>query len=172
METGFEKDVRMFLAKPPFCLRGISNEDLQLFCTALTHDSYSNEMRDADPPQNVASYERLEFLGDAIVEFLVCEMAFNDPELADEGEMTDFKQDAVANRRMSERIVEKGVDIDGIMRVGGGHINQDRTKDIAENMRADCFEALVAATYLAYGMDTAREIVSRMLHERKETPLL
>ena len=157
METEFEKTVREFLARPPFGFRGLSAEGLALFCEALTHDSYSNEAADMDPPRIVPSYERLEFLGDAILEFIVCEHVYLDTDIK-EGPMTDYKQDKVANHMISQRIGEKGIRIDEVMRVGNGHI-RGNGKAIEENMRADCFEALIAATYLTFGMDEARRLV-------------
>jgi len=149
--------VREFLARTPFCFRKVPEDKLALFCTALTHDSYSNEAADADPPRLVPSYERLEFLGDAILEFLVCEHIYLDTTIS-EGPMTDYKQDKVANRMLSQRIMDKGVDIDSVMRVGNGHLKGGR-KLVEENMRADCFEALIAATYLSFGLEEARRVV-------------
>ncbi len=157
MESDFEKSVREFLAKEPFCLRKVSEENLALFCAALTHDSYSNEALDMDPPRHVESYERLEFLGDAILEFLVCEHVYKDTNIS-EGPMTDYKQDKVANHMLSQRILGKNVGIDAVIRVGKGHL-RGQTKSIEENMRADCFEALIAAVYLSYGLDEARRVV-------------
>jgi len=72
--------------------------------------------------------------------------------------MTDYKQDKVANHMLSQRILDKGVGIDEVMRVGKGH-QKGQTKSIEENMRADCFEALIAAVYLSYGLDEARRVV-------------
>ena len=149
--------IREFLARPPFIKRNVPDDILALFVSALTHDSYSNEY-DA-----VASYERLEFLGDAVIELIICEHIFkttNDPE----GNMTIMKQDIVANRKMSSKILEKGLDIDSILRVGNGHIDKGtKTNILEENMRADAFEALIGATYLSYGMDEAKRIVFEIL---------
>jgi len=161
MESDFEMAVREFLARDPFHFRGIKEDELALFCTALTHDSYSNEAADMDPPRRAESYERLEFLGDAVLEFLVCEHVYSDTDLT-EGPMTDYKQDKVANHMLSQRILEKGIDIDGVMRVGNGHIGS-QGKNVVENMRADCFEAIVAAIYLSYGMDEARRVVREVV---------
>ncbi|WII07910.1 ribonuclease III domain-containing protein [Methanomassiliicoccales archaeon LGM-RCC1] len=161
METDFEKEVREFLAKSPFGYRKVSEEDLALFCAALTHDSFSNEALNMDPPRKVPSYERLEFLGDSVLEFLVCEHIYRDTDIS-EGPMTDYKQDKVANHMLSERILAKGIDIDGMMRVGHGHM-KGQTKDVVENMRADCFEAVIAAVCLAYGLDEARRIVHEIV---------
>ncbi len=155
LETDFEMSVRQFLARPPFLFRNVPQGDLERFCEALTHDSYTNE-------KGGAPYERLEFLGDAILEFLVCERVYSCTDLK-EGAMTDYKQDKVANHRISERVLAYGLDIDGMMRVGGMHIGPDRKPSIEENMRADCFEALVASVYLYKGMDEARRVVSEVI---------
>ena len=73
MESEFEMDVRQFLARPPFRFRNVPQDGLALFCAALTHDSYSNE-------RGGESYERLEFLGDAILEFVVCDHVYSGSE--------------------------------------------------------------------------------------------
>ncbi len=155
MESDFEMGVRQFLARPPFGYRNVPPESLSLFCTALTHDSYTNE-------HGGTPYERLEFLGDAILEFIVCEEVFLNTDLA-EGAMTDFKQDKVANHRISERVIAHGIGIDAIMRVGGGHLDDRGAPVIEENMRSDSFEAILAAVYLSYGMDEARRIVGEVI---------
>jgi ribonuclease-3 len=111
-----------------------------------------------DPPHIIPSYERLEFLGDAVLEFLVCEHVYKDTDLT-EGPMTDYKQDKVANHMLSQRILENGPDIDSMIRVGHGHLRSG-SKSIEENMRADCYEALVAAVYLSFGLNEARRFVN------------
>lgn len=161
MESEFEKSVRELLAREPFGIRGIPRESMPLFCAALTHDSYSNEARDMDPPRLVESYERLEFLGDAILEFVVCERVYRYTDLS-EGAMTDYKQDKVCNHMISERLLASGADLDSVMRVGGGH-RDSRSNRIEENMRSDSFEAILAAVYLTFGMDCARGIVDRVI---------
>lgn len=162
MESDFEMGVREFLSRPPFNYRGLSKDGLRLFCAALTHDSFSNEALNEPLPRRVESYERLEFLGDSILEFVVCEAVYLETELT-EGAMTDFKQDKVANRMLSERILSYGLGMDAVMRVGGGHQTKGGGKVIEENMRADSFEALLAAVYLCYGMDEVRRIVHEIV---------
>ncbi len=155
METDFEMSVRQFLARPPFRFRNVPQGDLERFCEALTHDSYTNE-------KGGKPYERLEFLGDAILEFLVCENVYSCTDL-EEGAMTDFKQDKVANHRISGMVLAYGLDIDGMMRVGGMHMGSGKKPVIGESMRSDCFEALVASVYLYKGMDEARRVVSEVI---------
>ncbi len=150
MESRFEMVVRELLARPPFGYRGVSSDDLRLFCAALTHDS-------AGDGRPVESYERLEFLGDAVLELLACEEAYRDPSL-DEGAMTAIKQDRVANHMISFRVTAYGMGLDQAMRVGGGHIDAFGRHIVTEGMRADCFEALLAAVYLTRGMEEARRV--------------
>ena len=151
------RKVREFMARPPFSKRNLSKENLNLFCTALTHDSYSNES------ENMESYERLEFLGDAVVELIVCEHIYRSP-LGSEGNMTTQKQEIVANRKMSAKLLEKGLGLDDVMLVGHGHIDKiTKSNHLEENMRADSFEALIGAFYLVYGLEETRRVVSDTL---------
>ena len=158
-----EMDVREFVSRPPFEKRDLSSQELALFCAALTHDSYTNEMLNLPAPRNVPSYERLEFLGDAVLEMVACERIYKDTDLA-EGGMTDMKQDIVANHRLSERILACGIDIDVVLLVGHGH-RDPRTKAniVEENMRADAFEAMIGAFYILYGLDEARRVIDEVL---------
>ncbi len=159
-ESKFEMIVREFLAKPPFGYRGLSADDLCLFCAALTHDSYTNEARAKPVPEAAPSYERLEFLGDAVLEMIMCEHVYSGTDLA-EGSMTDFKQEYVDNEKLSDRIIAFGMDIDGAMRVGNVQM-KDGKKDVQVKMRADVFEALIAAVYLTKGLEEARRVVYRV----------
>lgn len=157
METPHRRKVREFLAREPFSKRNISDRDLDMFCAALTHDSYSNEAGIGD------SYERLEFLGDAVIELIVCEHIFRNTE-GSEGNMTTLKQEFVANRKMSLRVLERGLDLDSVVLVGNGHVDRTTKENILEeNMRADSFEALIGAFYLIYGLEESRNIVASIL---------
>lgn len=154
-----ERTVRGFIARRPFGRTGLSDREISLFCEALTHDSFTDEATKLDPPRIAEPYERLEFLGDAVVEFLACEHVYSDTDLR-EGRMTDYKQSIVGNERISDKVIAYGLDIDSAMLVGHGH----RVKEgISVKMRADAFEALIGATYVLYGLDEARRIVKEVL---------
>ena len=155
------KDVREFMARPPFGRKGLSETEISLLCTALTHDSYSSEALNLPEPKKLESYERLEFLGDSILEFIACDHIYRNSDLK-EGRMTDFKQEIVANRKISEKLLQKGLDIDSVMLVGHGHRN-GKGNVIEENMRADAFEALIGSIYLLFGLEEARRIVLEVL---------
>jgi len=155
-----EMKIREFLAAPPFGRRNIGSDEIEIFSTALTHDSYANE--EGSRNNRTASYERLEFLGDAVMELMVCEHIYSNKEL-NEGAMTDFKNRVVCNKNVSLRTIEAGIDIDGSLLVGGGH-KKKRTGEniIEENMRADALEAVLGAVYIIYGIDEARRIVNEI----------
>ena len=119
----------------------------------------ADEATKLQPPRVVESYERLEFLGDAVVELLACEHVYRDTDLM-EGKMTDYKQSIVGNDEISEKVLAYGLDIDSVMLVGHGHRVPG---GISVKMRADAFEALIGAVYLIYGMDEARRIVREVL---------
>lgn len=156
MDGAHRRRVREFLAREPFLKRNIGDEEMDMFCRALTHDSYVNE-------SGGGSYERLEFLGDAVIELIACEHIYRSTD-ADEGNMTVMKQDVVANRKMSSRILRYGMDMDSVVLVGHGHVDRITKAPILEdNMRADSFEALMGAFYLVYGMEECRRIVHAVL---------
>ncbi|MDR0334910.1 MAG: hypothetical protein LBH69_03390 [Methanomassiliicoccaceae archaeon] len=152
-----EMRIREFLAGPPFGRRNAADNEILLFDIALTHDSYANE--EISRSNVTPSYERLEFLGDAVMELMVCEHIYSDTDL-NEGAMTDIKNGIVCNRNISAKVIAAGIDIDGTLLVGEGH-KEKRTgcNVVEENMRADAFEAVLGAVYLLYGKDEAKRIV-------------
>lgn len=152
-----KRQIREFLAKPPFNYRDLSKEDIDIFSTALVHDSYSNEL------EGVSNNERLEFLGDAVLEFIACEHIFKNTDL-NEGKMTDAKQDIVSNHSISESVLVSDIGLDALILVGGGHVDPVTKRPIInETMRSDAFEALLAAIYLVKGIEHARSIVQHVL---------
>lgn len=151
-----EANMRELLASVPFNKRSLSSEEADLFTEAFTHESYVSEKGEG------VSYDRLEFLGDAVTELVASEHAYRLG--GDEGAMTDIKQGIVANRRISARVLAKGIDLDSVARVGNGHMDRrTRVPVLEENMRADIFEALVGAFYLLYGLEEARRLVLAVL---------
>ena len=157
--THHERTVREFMARRPFSRRNLSDDEVKLFCSALTHDSYTDEATKLQPPRIAESYERLEFLGDAVVELLACEHVYRDTDLK-EGRMTDYKQSIVSNEEISLKVQRYGLDIDSAMLVGHGHRVPN---GISEKMRADAFEAIIGAIYILYGLEDARKVVEEVL---------
>ena len=82
----YERAIRELLAREPFDLHP-DKEQIGLFRTAMTHDSFTSEYHDKFG-KDISSYERLEFLGDAVLELVTCEAAYNLDSLPSEGKMT------------------------------------------------------------------------------------
>lgn len=149
--------MREFLARSPFGYRELSDEEMHLFSAALIHDSFSNEH---GIPKN---YERLEFLGDAVLEFVACEHIYRNTD-SKEGAMTENKQKIVCNNSISEAVLASGINLDGVILTGKGHTDPVTGRsEINETMRSDAFEALLGTIYLTKGMDEVRRVVREIL---------
>ena len=126
------------------------NIDLEskLIKRAFTHSSYVNETKQGE------DYERLEFLGDKILDFIVSEYLYVSEHLK-EGEMTKIRASYVCENALYE--YSKKLDFSKYLRLGKGEeANGGRNR---KAILADTFEAFLAATYLTYGFDKAKEIV-------------
>ena len=128
--------------------------DKQLLKTAFTHSSFLNENRDCD-----TSYDRLEFLGDAVLDFLVSEELYFRLN-KDEGEMTEIRSQIVSKEPLCNAVDEMG--IFGFMRIGKG-AGKDVNK--SPKVKSDLFESLLAAVYIDCGrqLSAPREFLKRNL---------
>lgn len=129
-------------------LLGYEFNDKNLLRTALTHSSYSHI-------HGGENYQRLEFLGDSIVDFLVAEELGKRFPTAHEGELTKMRGAVVSASPLSNIVQQKGYD----KYLNIGAVN------VSEKVRSDIFESICAAIYLDGGMDKAREFVLANLKE-------
>ena len=132
---------------------GHSFSDRVLLRTALTHPSY------ADETGSESSYERLEFLGDAVISLVVSDEAYRrHPDLA-EGDLTQLKIAAVSGTTLAEVAENLGLEETlfpgSSERASGG---RGRASALENG-----FEALVGALYLDAGFGSASSFVSRVL---------
>ena len=134
------------------CQRRIGYEfrDPGLLVAALTHASGA--------AHRLSSNERLEFLGDAILGFLVCETLYRVFPDSLEGDLTRIKS-VVVSRETCTRISDR-LDLVEFLIVGKG-LATNRT--VPESVLSDLFESLVAAIYLDGGMEAVRPIVERFV---------
>ncbi len=134
------------------CQRRIGYEfrDPALLVAALTHASGAQH--------RLASNERLEFLGDAILGFLVCETLYRAFPDSLEGDLTRIKS-VVVSRETCSRISEQLRLIDFLIVGKGLAVN----RPVPTSVLSDLFESLVAAIYLDGGIDAVRPLVARML---------
>jgi ribonuclease-3 len=129
--------------------------DPGLLVSALTHASGAQH--------RLASNERLEFLGDAILGFLVCERLFRLFPDSLEGDLTRIKS-VVVSRETCSRLSEQ-LGLADFLIVGKGlAVN----RPVPSSVLSDLFESLVAAIYLDGGLEAVRPIVERLLEPEIE----
>jgi ribonuclease-3 len=123
---------------------------------AFLHSSYVNEVGDSR-----GSNERLEFLGDAVIDLAVTTYLYRAYPKADEGRLTKAKSVAVSRPILAEKA--KGLSFADYLRLGRGEeSNGGRTRP---NNLGNAFEALVAVLYLERGFDYAAKFVVRALKD-------
>jgi len=137
-------------------LLGVSFKDHTVLLKALTHPSYASEHT------GTYDYDRLEFLGDSVLGFVVADALYrlhpNDPE----GDLTRMKIAAVSGRTLGELGCELGVGT--LIRMGRGAAatgGQDQ-RSVLEN----CMEAMIGAVFIDQGLDVARALIQRLLGDR------
>jgi ribonuclease III len=125
----------------------------QLLELALTHRSYSYE--NGRGPNN----ERLEFLGDAILGFLVTAHIHDHFADLDEGELTKLKNAVVSAPALAEAAI--ALDLGSHLLLGKGEIQTGGREK--QNLLADCFEAVLGAAFVSKGMPAASKIVEQFI---------
>jgi ribonuclease III len=128
--------------------------DDETLVVAITHSSYAAEHR-------LASNERLEFLGDAVVGLVVAERAYRELDL-DEGGLAQVRQATVSERALAEASRALGID-DALLLGRGEESSGGRAK---ESLLADAYESVVGAVYLSGGFEAARSVVRTTLDDR------
>ena len=121
----------------------INPTNMNLYTTAVTHSSYTNE----NP--NYPDYERLEFLGDAVLEIIISEYLYKERKL-EEGIMTRMRASYVCEEACATYAKEIGLDKD--IKIGSG-------ESLNQTILADVFEAFVAALYLDQGFEFTTKFV-------------
>ncbi len=123
---------------------GIKIKDENLLLTALTHSSYANE-------NNCESYERLEYLGDAVLQVIISEYLYKNTTLK-EGKMSKERASYVCEDALAYYV--KKVGYNDLIRVGNGlhgHVN--------DTIIADTFESVLAVIYLECGLAKCQEYI-------------
>ncbi|HZD09778.1 MAG TPA: ribonuclease III [Candidatus Binatia bacterium] len=133
---------------------GVEFGDYSLLRRALTHRSYLNENPDADLRDN----ERLEFLGDAVLDFVVGAYLYQRFPDMDEGGLTALRAALVRTKTLAE--FARHLDVGGCLWLGYGEEEsggRDRTPTLCA-----AFEAIVGAIYLDQGLDAVQPLVERL----------
>lgn len=149
-DKGREELLRAFQKKLRYQFNNID-----LLQEALTHSSYANE-------NGVKYNERLEFLGDAVLELVTSNRLFLSYPDYDEGQLTRLRAQIVCKNSLSLWAAEMGVK--GLIRIGKSLVKSGPTDSIA----ADCVEALFGAIFIDGGFQNAAEAVSNFLQTKPE----
>ena len=125
---------------------GYAFRDQAMLREALTHASGANH--------RLSSNERLEFLGDAILGAVVCDLLFRKYPDYQEGDLTRIKSIVVS--RLTCAKISEALGIDAFLYMGKGMGSRERTPP---SVLADVFESLIGAIFLDGGMDAARQFI-------------
>lgn len=134
---------------------GIQFNDKNLIVQALVHRSFLNENRDFPLAHN----ERLEFLGDAVLELVVTEFLFNNY-LNPEGELTNWRA-ALVNAKMCARVGNE-IGFEPYLFLSRGE-SQDSNSKAREYILANAVESIIGAIYLDQGWEIAKQFILRWI---------
>jgi ribonuclease III len=135
---------------------GLKFNNILILSRALTHRSFINEHNHA-----VEDNERLEFLGDAILDFVVGAWLYNRyPEML-EGDLTRMRSALVYTEQLAN--FGRKINIGKAMRLGKGEIQAGGRERPA--LLCDAFEAVIGAIYIDRGIEAVRDFISPMLEE-------
>lgn len=130
--------------------------DYFLLTRALTHRSYLNENKDA-----IEDNERLEFLGDAVLDFIVAEWLYNHYPEKPEGDLTRLRAALVHTDQLASFARE--IDLGRALRIGKGEIQAGGRERMT--LLCDAFEALVGALYLHGGITAVNDFMVPLLKD-------
>ncbi|SCJ48691.1 Ribonuclease 3 [uncultured Clostridium sp.] len=141
MNNFYQKEVEEVL--------GIRFNEPSLLMTALTHSSYANQHRDED------YNERLEFLGDSILQLCITEYLFLNYKDKTEGELTKIRSLIVCENSLYE--IGKGLNLGYFLRMSKGEELTGGRERVS--LIADAVEALIAAIYLDKGLEFTKDYI-------------
>lgn len=143
-----EKDIRGFAKELgiPFKADGHLEQ-------AVVHRSYLNE----HPAFPLSHNERLEFLGDAVLELVVTEYLYNNYD-NEEGELTTWRSALVNGESLSD--VATGLGVEKYLYLSRGE-EKDTNSKARRTILADAMEAVIGSVYLDFGWETAKEFILR-----------
>ena len=134
---------------------GYSFQNKLLLKQAITHSSYTNEQK----INKYGHYERLEFLGDAVLELVSSEFLFTLHKEKAEGELTKMRASMVCEPSLA--FCAKDLEIGEFMLLGKGEESTGGRR--RDSIISDAMEAVIGAIYLDGGMDAAKDFINRFV---------
>ncbi len=136
---------------------GYQFKNKSLLVQAVTHSSYANEMLGDAARDN----ERMEFLGDAVLNMVISIILFQSESDKAEGELTKLRASIVCEKSLAKISKEYGFYKYLLLGRGEEH-SGGRNRD---SIIADCVEAIIAAIYIDSGFNAASEVIKRLFKE-------
>lgn len=133
---------------------GIKFNEISLLERALTHRSYLNENRSVEN-----SNERLEFLGDAVLELIVSEYLYSRYPNREEGDLTSFRSAIVRTESLAD--ASRELNYGKYLRMAKGE--EESGGGEKDYILANTFEAVLGSIYIDQGFDKCKELVNRVL---------
>ena len=134
---------------------GYTFRDKSILENALTHSSYANENRERGLHDN----ERLEFLGDSILGFVVADYLYRSFPDKPEGELTRIRADLVCEKNLARAAAT--IRLGSFLLLGHGEEHGGGRK--RDSIVSDAMESVIAASYMDGGFSAAKEIIDRLI---------
>jgi len=128
--------------------------DSALFEQSFIHRSYLNETK-----EKISSNERLEFLGDSVISFVVSKYLYQNYPNFNEGILTNLRAMLVNTVTLAE--VAKSLEFGKLLKLSRGEEESKGRENVS--LLADCFEAFVGALFLDQGIDAVSEFIGNVL---------
>lgn len=152
MSVGYTRTYTMELLEERI---GYRFNDRSLLKQALTHSSFTNEQK----IRRTQNYERLEFLGDAVLELVSSEFLFREHGEMSEGELTKLRASMVCEPSLA--FCARDLELGKFMLLGKGEENTGGRR--RDSIVSDVMEALIGAIYLDGGMGAAKVFIDRFV---------
>jgi ribonuclease-3 len=131
---------------------------------AITHSSFSNEQK----INKIDNYERLEFLGDAVLELVSSEFLFNENKTMPEGQLTRLRASMVCEPALA--YCARDIELDKFILLGKGEEATGGRK--RDSITSDVMEAVIGAIYLDGGLEDAKRFINRFVLSDLENKIL
>lgn len=132
-------------------------KDKNLFLKSITHKSWANEVG-----QDGEHNEKLEFLGDAVLELALSDLLYRNFANDNEGDLSKKRASLVNESSLSLRA--QALEVGNFIRLGKGEIQSNGGQK--PRLLASCYEALIGALYLDSSFDTVKEIIHREFYHQ------
>lgn len=136
---------------------GVEFKNIDLLAQAFIHRSYLNE----HPKLGMGHNERLEFLGDAVLELAVTEYLYRQYDNP-EGDLTNWRSALVKTESLAEVAIQLG--LDSLLKLSRGEAKSNGRSRVL--ISANCVEAIIGAIYMDQGFEAARDFITRHIISR------